>query len=61
MIIGKPSTNDLPIRVLVVDDQAVVRSGLAAFLSIYDDLDLVGEANDGARADFTSDSVRTCK
>lgn len=50
MIIGKPSTNDLPIRVLVVDDQAVVRSGLAAFLSIYDDLDLVGEANDGARA-----------
>ena len=50
MIIGKPSTNDLPIRVLVVDDQAVVRSGLSAFLSIYDDLDLVGEANDGARA-----------
>lgn len=50
MIIGKPATNDLPIRVLVVDDQAVVRSGLAAFLSIYDDLDLVGEANDGARA-----------
>lgn len=50
MIIGKPSTNDLPIRVLVVDDQAVVRSGLAAFLSIYDDLDLVGEANDGAKA-----------
>lgn len=50
MIIGKPPTNDLPIRVLVVDDQAVVRSGLSAFLSIYDDLDLVGEANDGARA-----------
>lgn len=50
MIIGKPSTNDLPIRVLVVDDQAVVRSGLSAFLSIYDDLDLVGEANDGAKA-----------
>lgn len=50
MILGKPPTNDLPIRVLVVDDQAVVRSGLAAFLSIYDDLDLVGEANDGAKA-----------
>lgn len=50
MMIGKPPTNDLPIRVLVVDDQAVVRSGLAAFLSIYDDLALVGEANDGAKA-----------
>lgn len=47
---GKPSTNELPIRVLVVDDQAVVRSGLAAFLSIFDDLDMVGEANDGAKA-----------
>jgi len=35
---------------MVVDDQAVVRSGLSAFLSIYDDLLLVGEANDGAKA-----------
>jgi two-component system, NarL family, response regulator LiaR len=43
-------TNQSPIRVLVVDDQAVVRSGLRAFLSIYDDLTLVGEANDGDRA-----------
>lgn len=42
--------NQSPIRVLVVDDQAVVRSGLRAFLSIYDDLTLVGEANDGDRA-----------
>ncbi|MEZ4729700.1 MAG: response regulator transcription factor [Caldilineaceae bacterium] len=50
MITGKPSTNELSVRVLVVDDQAVVRSGLAAFLSIYDDLELVGEANDGAKA-----------
>lgn len=45
------STTELPtIRVMVVDDQAVVRSGLTAFLSIYDDLILVGEANDGAKA-----------
>ena len=42
--------NQSPIRVLVVDDQAVVRSGLRAFLSIYDELTLVGEANDGDRA-----------
>ncbi len=47
---GKSVPSEVPIRVLVVDDQAVVRSGLAAFLSIYDDLALVGEANDGAKA-----------
>jgi NarL family two-component system response regulator LiaR len=38
------------IRVLIVDDHAVVRSGLTAFLSVYDDLDLVGEAGGGAEA-----------
>lgn len=43
-------TTEPPIRVLIVDDHAVVRSGLAAFLSIYDHLTLVGEANDGAKA-----------
>lgn len=43
-------TKEAPIRVLVVDDQPVVRTGLAAFLSVYDDLTLVGEANDGAKA-----------
>jgi len=47
---GKSLPSETSIRVLVVDDQAVVRSGLAAFLSIYDDLALVGEANDGAKA-----------
>ena len=36
-----------PIRVMIVDDQAVVRSGLSAFLDIFDDLELVGEASDG--------------
>jgi two-component system, NarL family, response regulator LiaR len=39
-----------PIRVLLVDDHAVVRSGLAAFLSVYDDLELVGEASGGKEA-----------
>lgn len=38
------------IRVMLVDDHAVVRSGLAAFLMAYDDLELVGEAGDGAEA-----------
>src|SRR6266496_6590502 len=38
------------IRVLIVDDHAVVRSGLAAFLQIFDDLELVGEAANGQQA-----------
>jgi len=39
-----------PIRVMIVDDQPVVRSGLSAFLAAYDDLELVGEAADGEAA-----------
>jgi len=39
-----------PIRVLIVDDHAMVRSGLAAFLRAYPDLALVGEAADGREA-----------
>jgi NarL family two-component system response regulator LiaR len=35
------------IRVLIVDDHAVVRSGLVAFLRAFDDLELVGEATGG--------------
>ena len=35
------------IRVLVVDDQALVRSGLAAILDAQDDIEVVGEADDG--------------
>ncbi len=38
------------IRVLLVDDHAVVRSGLAAFLLVHDDLELVGAAADGQEA-----------
>lgn len=39
-----------PIRVMLVDDHAVVRSGLSAFLLAYEDLELVGEAADGIEA-----------
>jgi two-component system, NarL family, response regulator LiaR len=39
-----------PIRVLLVDDHAVVRSGLAAFLMVYDDMEFIGEAGDGHEA-----------
>jgi NarL family two-component system response regulator LiaR len=42
------------IRVLIVDDHAVVRSGLATFLQAFEDFELVGEAGDGTEA------VRLC-
>jgi DNA-binding NarL/FixJ family response regulator len=38
------------IRVLVVDDQAVVRRGLLAYLASEPDLDIVGDAEGGAEA-----------
>jgi DNA-binding NarL/FixJ family response regulator len=37
-------------RVLLVDDQALVRSGFSLILSVEDDFDVVGEAGDGAAA-----------
>ena len=43
-----------PIRVMLVDDHAVVRSGLGAFLMAFDNLELVGEAGGGEEA------VRLC-
>jgi len=39
---------DAPIRVLLVDDHAMVRRGMRDFLSLHDDIDVVGEAADGA-------------
>ena len=39
-----------PIRVMLVDDHAVVRSGLSKFLLVNKDMELVAEASDGAEA-----------
>ncbi len=39
-----------PIRILVVDDHHVVRSGLTASLGIEEDLSVVGEAESGEQA-----------
>ena len=39
-----------PIRVLLVDDHAVVREGLRAFLELQDGIVVVGEAADGEQA-----------
>jgi NarL family two-component system response regulator LiaR len=43
------------IRVMVVDDHPMVRSGLKALLSAYDDLEFAGEAANGAEA------IRLCE
>jgi len=48
-------TETNPIRVMLVDDHAVVRSGLSAFLLAFDDLELVAEAGGGEEA------VRLCE
>lgn len=39
-----------PIRVMIVDDHAVVRRGIAAFLEETADITIVGEASDGEEA-----------
>jgi NarL family two-component system response regulator LiaR len=40
----------MPIRILVVDDHSVVRQGLRMFLGLDPDLEIIGEAADGAEA-----------
>ena len=40
----------IAIRILLVDDHAVVRSGLRQFLMVNKDLEMVAEASDGAEA-----------
>lgn len=37
----------MSIRVIIVDDQGMVRAGFAALLSAQSDIDVVGEAADG--------------
>lgn len=39
-----------PIRVIIVDDHLMVRDGLRVFLSVYDDILVIGEADDGQKA-----------
>jgi DNA-binding NarL/FixJ family response regulator len=47
-----------PVRVLLVDDQRLVRSGFSLILSVEDDIEVVGEAADGAAAVDTARALR---
>ena len=38
------------IKILVVDDHAVMRDGIRALLSIHDDIEVIGEASEGKEA-----------
>ena len=49
---------DRVIRVLVADDQALVRAGFRAILEEQDDLEVVGEAADGGEAVAISGELR---
>jgi two-component system, NarL family, response regulator LiaR len=49
---------DSPIKIMIVDDHAMVRSGLRMFLMAFDDLELVGEAANGNEAVKLAENVR---
>ncbi|MGA5580767.1 response regulator [Streptomyces thermodiastaticus] len=46
------------IKVLVVDDHQVVRRGLCTFLEVQDDIEVVGEAADGAEGVARAEELR---
>jgi DNA-binding NarL/FixJ family response regulator len=46
------------IRVLIVDDQVLVRAGFSALLDAQDDIEVVGEAADGAEAERLTRSLK---
>ncbi|MDJ1130627.1 response regulator [Streptomyces iconiensis] len=52
---GAPGASSQVTRVVIVDDQAMVRAGFAALLAAQSDIDVVGEAADGLRG------VETCR
>jgi two-component system, NarL family, response regulator LiaR len=51
-------TSDKRIRVMLVDDHTMVRRGLATFLKVFDDLELVGEAAGGEAAVQLCERIR---
>jgi DNA-binding NarL/FixJ family response regulator len=60
---GDPADQDgddpgRPIRVLIADDQRVVREGLTMMLGLMHDVDVVGVASDGAEAVSLAEQLR---
>ncbi|MGW8890049.1 response regulator [Streptomyces sp. NPDC055749] len=49
---------DKTIKVLLVDDHQVVRRGLRTFLEVQDDIEVVGEAADGAEGVARTEELR---
>lgn len=49
--------NSQPIRVMLVDDHAMVRRGLATILKVFDDMQLTGEAENGEVAIKLCDKI----
>ncbi|MEV6327937.1 response regulator transcription factor [Streptomyces sp. NPDC051909] len=49
---------DKVIRVLLVDDHQVVRRGLRTFLEVQEDIEVVGEASDGAEGVARAEELR---
>jgi NarL family two-component system response regulator LiaR len=45
-----PMSNSNEIRLLIVDDHKVVRNGLKIFISLFEEIELVGEAQNGQQA-----------
>lgn len=51
-------TTQTAIRILIADDHAVVREGLRALIEAKPDMELVGEAEDGAEAVWLAHSLK---
>ena len=45
-------------RVMIVDDHALMREGIIAFLKFYDDIEVVGEASNGLEAIEKADKLK---
>ncbi|WP_157880784.1 response regulator transcription factor, partial [Streptomyces griseoruber] len=51
-------TGRAPIRVLIADDQAMVRTGFEMILAAEDDIEVVGQAADGLQAVELAERLR---